>query len=217
MEHTLQSATQTGIKLKWRATTSGEVDVRYGKDSNNLNFIIRESQVYNHEVQLENFEANTRYFYQVYGLGIEPFGSYFYMIPLQVSKLKLRFIALGDCGTSTLVQKEVLASVSYYVGYQKLDGLLLLGDNAYNSGYDHEYFPRFFPIYQKEVLDHVVLWPYPGNHDYAGLTLPNSSGEQPDYSNMFSLPNQGEFGEVASNSEAFYVYDIGNVHFIALN
>jgi len=213
----LQSATQTSIILKWRATTSGEVKIKYGIDSNNLNFTIRESQVYNHEVRLENLEPNTRYFYQISSVGIEPFGSYFYTLPLKGTKPKLRFVALGDCGTGTPMQKDVLASVSNYVGDQKLDGLLLLGDNADSSGYDHEYDQRFFPIYQKELLDHVVLWPSPGNHDYAGLVWPNSSGEQPDYFNMFSLPSNGESGGIPSNSEAYYAYDIGNVHFIALD
>ncbi len=213
----LQSATQTSIILKWRATTSGEVEIRYGTDASNLDLSVKESDIYNHEVRLENLEPNTKYFYQIHSQAIEPFGSFFYTMPVKGAKSKLRFIALGDCGTGTPMQKEVLTSIGTYVGEKKIDGLLLLGDNAYNSGYDHEYQERFFPIYQDALLDHVVLWPSPGNHDYAGLVWPNSSGEEPDYFNMFSLPSNGESGGLASNSEAFYAYDVGNVHLISLD
>jgi hypothetical protein len=61
-----------------------------------------------------------------------------------------------------------------------------------------------------------VLWPSPGNHDYA-----NNSARQADhniaYYDVFSLPTNGQAGGIASNTEAFYSYNYGNIHFVALD
>jgi hypothetical protein len=45
-----------------------------------------------------------------------------------------------------------------------LDGLILLGDNAYPFGTDEQYQAAFFNVYQDE-LRQTPLWPCVGNHD----------------------------------------------------
>ena len=88
------------------------------------------------------------------------------------------------------------------------DAWILLGDNAYNNGTDAEYQTNFFNIYQNSLTKNHVLWPAPGNHDYA-----QSAARQADhlipYYDMFTLPKNGEAGGVASNTEAFYSYNYG--------
>jgi hypothetical protein len=92
----------------------------------------------------------------------------------------------------------------------------LLGDNAYENGLDAEYQSNFFNIYQGSLTKNHVLWPSPGNHDYA-----NNSARQADhniaYYDVFSLPTNGQAGGIASNTEAFYSYNYGNIHFVALD
>ena len=60
------------------------------------------------------------------------------------------------------------------------------------------------------------MYPAPGNHDYA-----NSGARQDDhnipYYNMFTLPSNGECGGVPSGTEAYYSFDIGDVHFLSLD
>ena len=59
------------------------------------------------------------------------------------------------------------------------------------------------------------LWPATGNHEY------ENSARQRDhlipYFDFFNLPTNGEAGGVPSGKEAYYSYDYGNIHFIALD
>ncbi len=60
------------------------------------------------------------------------------------------------------------------------------------------------------------LWPAPGNHDYDNNGTKQNTHAVP-YYDIFNLPSQAECGGVASNTEAFYSYDYGNIHFLALD
>lgn len=78
-------------------------------------------------------------------------------------------------------------------GTNYTDGWILLGDNAYNSGTDAEYQTNFFNIYQGSMTKNHVLWPAPGNHDYANTTARQADHAIP-YYDMFTLPKNGEAG-----------------------
>ncbi len=93
---------------------------------------------------------------------------------------------------------------------------MLLGDNAYNNGTETEYQTNFFNIYQGNLTKNHILWPAPGNHDYAGSTARQADHLIP-YYDIFSLPKNAEAGGIASNNEAFYSYNYGNVHFVSLD
>jgi hypothetical protein len=71
-------------------------------------------------------------------------------------------------------------------------------------------------VYSGNILKNHILFPAPGNHDYA-----NSSSRQTDhnvpYYSIFTMPTNAECGGVASGTEAFYSYDWGNVHFLSLD
>jgi hypothetical protein len=58
------------------------------------------------------------------------------------------------------------------------------------------------------------LWPVPGNHEFGGSDSPTQSGP---YYASFTLPKQAEAGGVPSGTEAYYSFDWGNIHFIALD
>ncbi|HYK76725.1 MAG TPA: metallophosphoesterase, partial [Daejeonella sp.] len=59
-----------------------------------------------------------------------------------------------------------------------------------------------------------------GNHDYHDERFSadhaQQSGEMA-YYQSFSMPTKGEAGGVPSNTQAFYSYDIGNVHFLSID
>ncbi|MBW2274092.1 MAG: metallophosphoesterase, partial [Deltaproteobacteria bacterium] len=120
----------------------------------------------------------------------------------------------GECSFSAQGCIDAGAVRDEYLAYAqgtggKADVWLMLGDNAYNAGTDLQYTEGLFEVYPG-VQRNTVLWPVPGNHDYA------TSGAAP-YFAAFSLPAQGEAGGAASGSEAFYSFDYANVHFIALD
>ena len=64
------------------------------------------------------------------------------------------------------------------------------------------------------MLRNHVLWPVPGNHEFGASDSPTQSGP---YYEGFTLPTAAEAGGVASGTEAYYSYDYGNVHFVALD
>jgi hypothetical protein len=59
-----------------------------------------------------------------------------------------------------------------------------------------------------------VLWPVPGNHEFGASDSPTQSGP---YYEAFSMPTAAEAGGLASGTEAYYSFDYGNIHFVALD
>ena len=213
----LQSATQTSIIIKWRSNSSKDFNVKIGiKEDNLKTFKVIKSEI-NNEVLIDKLLANTKYFYSISNKGLNTVGGSFYTLPVVASKQKMDFVVFGDCGTNTSKQREVLSAVKNHFKEQRIEGMLLLGDNAYSYGHDEEYQNNFFNIYQDQLLKNTVLWPSPGNHDYADLTWPSFLGDHPPYFDIFSLPSNGQSGGLASNTEAYYSFDIGNVHFVSLD
>ncbi|HSB92649.1 MAG TPA: metallophosphoesterase, partial [Flavitalea sp.] len=119
-------------------------------------------------------------------------------------------------GTNSSAQANVRNAYQAYNGTNYTDVWMLLGDNAYNNGLDTEYGNNFFNVYEGSLTKNHVLWPAPGNHDYANTGARQADHQIP-YYDLFSLPTKGEAGGVPSNSEAFYSYDYGNIHFVSLD
>lgn len=174
-----------------------------------------------HEIRVKNLSPKSKYLYKV-GFKETILESseknYFITSPKSGSTDSFEMVILGDCGTGTAGQKNVEKAVNSYFGNRPIDGLLLLGDNAYNDGFKDQYRSKFFDIYKNSFLKNTVLWPSPGNHDYGGRTIwPNDYGAKAYYYEAFTMPTQAECGGVPSNSEAYYSYDYANVHFISLD
>jgi hypothetical protein len=176
-----------------------------------------------HIVTVSGLTADTKYFYSIgTSSTVLQAGSdnFFTTLPTSTPGRKLRFIAFGDCGrNSTTYQDQSLTQYTSYLTANSIDapdGWLLLGDNAYNNGTDAQYTSNFFGIYGGSILKNHKLYPVPGNHDYDNNTTNQDTHSVPYYS-IFDIPKSGEAGGVASNKEEFYSYDIGNVHFLALD
>jgi hypothetical protein len=218
----LQMGFHDAITLKWNTLEEGVGKIKYGEsflDKNKTLTLIGTSQI--HEIRVTNLKPRTKYYYSIYQNDVLLEGdsnNYFYTSPLpgMVSE-PVRMVAFGDCGTLQPAQLEVAKRVSEYFGGKSIDGMLLLGDNAYNYGFDREYQTNFFNVYQNFFLKNTVLWPSPGNHDYSDRAWPNDIGVRPDYYKIFTLPTKGECGGVASGNSAYYSYDYANVHFVSLD
>jgi acid phosphatase type 7 len=216
----MNSALQNGIVIRWRSDVATNSKVNYGTTAGSLTQSVTDNTVTTeHVVTLTGLTVNTLYYYSIGSTTQTLQGdanNYFKTMPVVGSTQKIRIMAMGDMGNNSTNQINVRNAWQTFNGTNYTDAWILLGDNAYNNGLDAEYQTNFFNIYQGSLTRNHVLWPAPGNHDYA-----QSSARQADhlipYYDMFTLPKNGEAGGVASNTEAFYSYNYGNVHFVALD
>jgi methionine-rich copper-binding protein CopC len=216
----MNMALQNSIVIRWRTDVATNSKVSYGTTSGNLTESFTDNtNVTEHIVTLTGLNTNTLYYYSIGSTTQTLQGdanNYFKTMPAVGSAEKIRVLAMGDMGDNSANQVNVRNAYLNFNGSNYTNAWLLLGDNAYENGLDNEYQNNFFNIYQGNLTKNHVLWPSPGNHDYA-----NSSSRQADhniaYYNIFSLPSNGQAGGVASNTEAFYSYNYGNIHFVSLD
>ncbi len=209
----LQQGTPSGVTARWRTSASEGSFVRFGTDfaawvqTNGSATSLTE-----HIVAMTNLLPDTKYFYQV-GSGTNWFATttnqYVITAPPVGTRKPTRIWALGDPGTANANQAASRDSYYSHNGDRPTDVWLMLGDNAYNSGTDAEYQAAVFNFYPT-ILRNTVLWPTIGNHD--AITASASP-----YLAMFSLPQNGEAGGLASGTERYYSFDYANIHFICLD
>jgi acid phosphatase type 7 len=216
----LQMGKQDGVSIRWRTSTATNSIVKWGVNFGSYSSSITVAELTTeHEIRLSNLIPDTKYYYSVESSGIiyqNQISNYFVTLPAAVPNRKMRFIALGDCGNGSTNQIKVKDTYLNFIGNNNTDAMLLLGDNAYSDGLDNEYQTKFFDIYKDDLLRNIKLYPAPGNHDYANYGSLQGSRTTP-YYNSFTMPTAGEIGGVASGTEAYYSYNIGNVHFISLD
>ncbi len=216
----LQKATPTSMLVRWYTDDPEDSEVKYGTDPGNLLESVIVPEITNsHSVLLTGLTPFTKYYYSVGNStailqsGLE---NYFLTSPLPYSEGKYTFWAIGDMGDNSARQRNVRDRFNAYMGNNITNGWLLLGDNAYDNGTEQVYTSKFFEIYQTNIMRKSPLWPATGNHEYANSVARQIDQNIP-YFGIFDLPTNGEAGGVPSNSEAYYSYDYGNIHFIALD
>ena len=212
----LQSGTPTSTIIKWRTNTSTDSKVWYGSSPSQLlqTATVNGSQT-EHEVLIENLTPNTTYYYAIGDTDGQIVGGdtdhYFKTSPTVGTQQAITAWILGDCGTGNSNQAAVRDAYHNYIGSNHTDMILLLGDNAYNSGWDTEYQAAIFDMYT-DKLKNTMMWSCPGNHDYYG-----QGGLNADYYDIFTFPTNGQAGGLASNTEKYYAFDYGNMHIISLD
>ncbi len=221
----LNMGNQTEVTLRWRTdlTCSGRVEV--GTTFGTYPTVVDEScPTTEHEIRITGLSSDTKYFYRFGTTSSQILQNsttnFFRTAPPTNTTRKLYFAAFGDCGINSLsYQTNTLAQYQSYLstnGIDAPDAWLLLGDNAYNSGTDAEYTTGFFNAYQGSITKNHILFPVPGNHDYANSTTRQADHAIP-YYDIFTLPASAQSGGVASGTEAYYSWDWGNTHFLALD
>lgn len=216
----LQRGGPNSMLVSWRTSLACDSKLTYGTSSLSLGtMIINSASVTTHTISIGGLNPNTKYYYCVSN-ALNTFTSdtsFFYTAPLPHTNRKIRFVATGDCGTGLATQAKVKSALMNYIGGRYINGWLLLGDNAYYAGADSEYTALFFTPYQNNfIMHHTSLFPCPGNHEYNNdVTL--AENKTIAYYDLFDSPTTAQLGGVASNSESYYSYNYGNVHFISLD
>ncbi len=216
----LNSALQDGIVIRWRTDIATDSRVAYGSSVNALLQLKTDNTLTTeHIITITGLSANAIYYYRIGSAAQTLQGdaeNFFKTMPVAGSTQKMRFLAMGDMGNNSVTQKKIRDAWISFNGGASTDGWLLLGDNAYNDGTDAEYQTNFFNVYQGSLSKNHVLWPSPGNHDYANRADRQADHQVP-YYDIFTLPSMGQAGGVASNTESYYSYNYANVHFVALD
>ena len=217
----LQTAHAQGITIKWKTDVPTNARVRYGLAPGNTPFVVDDATVsQDHDVVIGGLLPNTTYFYSIGTTtadlaGMSDASYYFRTYPVIATAPPLRIWAIGDAGTATADQYRVRDSYLNYCGPNTADVWLMLGDNAYFQGREAEFHVSVFKEGYQSILRNTCLWPAPGNHDY--YSSADAATETGTYFNLFALPRSGQSGGVPSNTEAYYSFDHGNVHFISLD
>src|SRR5262245_34111337 len=203
----LQMITPESVVLRWRTDKLATNYVRYGEEVAKLTSVaFNEGLLREHAVMISGLKPNTRYYYAV-GLPdkILARGTNFYFItaPPPGAAQPIRVWVLGDSGTRTGNQKAVRDAYYRATGARHTDAILMLGDNAYSFGTDHEYQGAVFEMYSA-ILRNTVLWPTLGNHDARSC---NSATQTGVYYDIFTMPTLGEAGGVLSGTKAYYSFD----------
>lgn len=218
----LQKGSYNRATVCWRVSAATALTVKYGTDSANLTSTSAPSaSAADACVSLDTttLQPATKYFYQVYnGTTLVP-GSprqFFVTAPVRGAKKKNVFWVLGDPGSITgddapkMAQQNVRNAFRRVNNGAPLDGIIMNGDVAYESGTDVEFTSNLFTPYQDDFAT-AFTWSSIGNHE----AVASSTGAS--YLAAFNFPTAGEIGGVASNSELYYSFDYGNIHFIILD
>lgn len=216
----LNIGTSTSIIIKWRTTTACDSKVFYGTSVGSVTNVVNDPlTVTNHEIKISGLNPSTVYYYAIASTGntltVPTSSIYFKTSPVTGAKGNYKFWVIGDAGTGTANQTAAKTGFLNYTANSPIDGWIWLGDNAYDGGFQSEYQSGVFSAgaYSDE-MKRIVTWPAPGNHDYNN-NIPFSP--PPAYYDIFTLPKLAEAGGVPSNTEAYYSFNYGNVHFISLD
>jgi len=214
----LQRGSPTSMVVRWRTALAGDSRVRYGLDPAALTLVADVATVTTeHVVTLTGLAPQTRYYYSVgTSTEVQAGGDADHFLetsPPSGSTGPARLWVVGDSGTANSDARAVKDAYRAYAASDAADLMLMLGDNAYDSGTDLEYQAAVFEMYP-EILRQTVLWPTFGNHD--AVSANSSTGTGP-YYDAFTLPTLGESGGLASGKEAYYSFDFANQHFICLD
>lgn len=219
----LNSGGQSTMTVRWRTTTAVASRLEIGTVFGVFPTVFTDATLKTeHELVLTGLDPDTKYYYRAGNnvlTGANDPERFFVTLPAANTTRKLRFAVFGDCGrdqngfqSGALTQYRAYLTVN---DISEVDGMLLLGDNAYDNGTDAEFTDGFFDAYSSNILKNHKIYPSPGNHEYANVANPVSRNIA--YYQSFTMPVNGELGGVASGTEAFYSFDVGDIHFISLD
>ena len=212
----LQTVTPTGITVRWRTDQPTDSRVRFGASLTQLNQqVTNATSTTEHVVTLTGLQSSTRYYYAIGSSAGDLMVSsdqYFQTSPPIGAVVPFRIWALGDFGSGTANQLDVLQQYRQAAQSRPADVWLWLGDNAYGQGTDLQYQQNVFTIYT-DILKHLPFWPTAGNHEY--IDVPTNLNI--DYFKLITIPQQAEAGGIASGSKLNYSFDYANAHIISMD
>lgn len=216
----LHIVTPSSALVKWKTNVPSDSRVRYGAAPGALTNVVNDAALSSdHEVTISGLLPNTTCYYAIGNSSGDLAGddatTFFRTSPIQGGAPPVRIWAIGDAGTGSADQARVRDAYMNYTGPTPANAWIWLGDNAYLSGREIEFQHVVFKNMYEPVLRNTPLYPAPGNHDYySGASAATNTGP---YYELFALPENAEAGGIASNTEAYYSIDIGNVHLVSLD
>jgi hypothetical protein len=213
----LQLGTPTSIVVRWRTSAPVVGRVQFGPSPGVVSGSAQETSARTeHEVPVAGLVPDTVYYYSIGTPTTTIAGDatfHFRTSPVAGTERPVRVWVIGDSGTADANARAVRDSYAAFTGSRRTDLWLMLGDNAYNNGLEHEYQAAVFNTYPA-MLRKSVLWPAYGNHDGYGSDAATNTGP---YYDAFTLPKAGEAGGVESGTEAYYSFNYANIHFVCLD
>lgn len=220
----LQIGNQIGVTVRWRTDVATKSKVEAGTTLGNYTLsVLDTAKTTEHIVRINGLAMGTKYYYR---FGTDTLvlqgdsSNFFTTAPADTDNRKITIAAFGDCGRNdNNFQSGTLSAYRAFIaskGIAAADVFLMLGDNAYNAGTDAEFSSNFFSPYSSNILKNHIMFPTPGNHDYANTVARQVDHNVP-YYDIFSMPANGESGGVPSGTKAYYSYNWGNIHFLALD
>jgi hypothetical protein len=220
----LQMGNTSSITIRWKTSTSSNSRVELGTTFGTYPTVVSDpTSTTDHIVNITGLTADTKYFYRIgntTNMGTADAEKFFTTLPPANTTRKIRIAAFGDCGRNdNSFQSQTLSQYQSYLSTNSIDApdaLLLLGDNGYNAGLETEYTSNFFSAYGSSILKNHKVYATPGNHDYANNATRQNDHVVP-YYDIFINPTAAEIGGVSSGTEAYYSFNIGDIHFMALD
>jgi acid phosphatase type 7 len=217
----LQMVNENAITIKWLTSAPNTSRVKYGANENALkNTVSDKKSTADHEIRITGLKPDTKYYYSIGSRNSILKGSYrnyFTTAPPVNTTRKIRIGVFGDPGTGSIMQKNSRDNYLKLKGnYNNAEMVIMLGDNAYDAGTENEHNAHFFNIYNNNIFDNHVVFPVPGNHEYANDATRAADHNIP-YFHIFTVPAHAESGGLASGTPHYYSYNYGNIHFIMLD
>ena len=214
----LQLGTDQSVRVRWRTDLPHHSQLLFGSADSSMTGQIEDMGLTTeHELELTGLPPARRAFYAVGTPGDVLAGGdglhYFDASPAAGAPADARFWVLGDPGTGNATAKSVRDQFLAWSAGNPPDLILTLGDNAYPDGTDAEFQTKFFDMFGA-TLRNTTVWAGFGNHDAHSASAATETGP---YFDAFTLPRNAEAGGVPSQTEAYYSFDYGDVHFIALD
>ncbi|PCJ63918.1 MAG: hypothetical protein COA58_14905 [Bacteroidetes bacterium] len=221
----IQNTTDTSAIVRWSTDVPsassvqfGTVHGTYGSSTDSSSFIS------DHEIMITGLTPDTKYYYHLSTDGTDTVGRYdntyfFKTAPTPGDKSgTIGMWILGDQGQTGAGQTGVHTTFLNTTFRDSMDIILMLGDNAYNSGTDAEFTTGLFNTRLDSVIRNTPMYSTVGNHEVRYATAHSiSTPETTPYYQIYNFPTQGEGGGLASGTESYYSWDYGNVHFMSIN
>lgn len=222
----LQMGNKTAVSLRWRTNVASKSKVEVGTVLGTYPIVVSDNTLLTeHEIRVTGLTPDTKYYYRIgtdTSVTQGDVNNFFVTAPADTSNRRVTIAVFGDCGRNdNSFQTGSLSAYQNYLtaqGMKAADIMQLVGDNAYNNGTDAEFSTLFFNAYKGNIMKNHMLFPLPGNHDYDNGSSARQADHNVPYYSLFTMPQAGECGGVASGTEAYYSYDWGaNVHVLSLD
>ncbi len=209
----IQSLSATSAVIKWQTPQPSNSQLFYGQQLNNLALIKSDTTpTKKHELVITGLQPDVKYFYTL-DKQLTDNQQWFKTLADTKSTASVRIWAMGDTGVTGENQQNVKKSALQWMRENtpndmspKANLWMLLGDIAYRSGTQKQYQKALFDAYS-DVIKNTAILPVYGNHDDRRWS----------YFDIFTLPEKGETGGLASSTEHYFSIDYANVHVLILD